>query len=91
MITLDANVIGTVERSQDELIKERHASHEERAGARSHSGHTCTRASCALAAERRGARRSRGRRAAAEAAMGTKKKKKHSRGSARNGLRLSTV
>ena len=27
MITLDANVIGTVERSQDELIKERHASH----------------------------------------------------------------
>ena len=37
MITLDANVIGTVERSQDELIKERHASHEERASARSHS------------------------------------------------------
>jgi hypothetical protein len=33
MITLDANVIGTVERSQDELIKERHASHEERASA----------------------------------------------------------
>ena len=81
MITLDANVIGTVERSQDELIKERHASH----------AHTDTRASCALAAERRGARRSRGRRAAAEAAMGTKKKKKHSRGTARNGLRLSTV
>lgn len=56
MITLDANVIGTVERSQDELIKERHASHEERANARSHSGHTCTRASCTLAVERRGAR-----------------------------------
>ena len=55
MITLDANVIGTVERSQDELIKERHASHEERANARSHSGHTCTRASCILAVERRGA------------------------------------
>ena len=84
MIKPDANVIGTVERSQDELIKERHASH----------AHTDTRTTAPHArSQRSGGRRvrSRGRRAAAEAAMGTKKKKKHSRGSARNGLRLSTV
>ena len=86
MITLDANVIGTVERSQDELIKERHASlayTDPRTLGQPH-----------LMRARSGAEgrvRSRGRRAAAEAAMGTKKKKKHSRGSARNCLRLPTV
>ena len=84
MITLDANVIGTVERSQDELIKEWRAS----------LAHTDTRTTAPHARSQwsgGGRVRSRGRRAAAGAAMGTKKKKKHSRGTARNGLRLSTV